>query len=246
MIKAEFDTGKLQQYIFLLHEIVETSITVYDSQFVPIVETDHTDDQTARIKIIKEKLPETKNTPSLWFAPDGTAEIAVRISYKQNAFAYAWIGNLYYEPRTNPHEKLKKNGLPVYDNQSIHNILGLIQGGVELFVCDLYEVDPDLQNRIDRYISDNLDKKINLKTLSAALDADIAVVRNFFADDARCDLNAYLREKRIEKAKHLLTETDLPFAEIAERIGLSEGRFNELFRKAVLVTPKEYRKNGRN
>lgn len=245
MIKAEFDKEKLKQYIFLLHDIVLTSIAVYDSRFLPIVDTDSMTDPDTRVENIREKLPDGKTAPALWFASDGTTQVAAPIFYRKKVYAYAWIGNLYYESVANPHVKQQRDGHPIYDNRSIRNILGLIEGGVELFVRDFSEIDPELQNKVDRYISENLNQKITLRSLSTALHTNITALRTFFIEELHCNLSEYLRKQRIEAAKHLLAETDLSFAEISEKIGLPEEKFNQLFHKSVSVPPDEYRKNSR-
>lgn len=245
MIKADFDKDKLQQYISLLHGIVSTSIAVYDSRFAPIVDTDDVADPNLRVENMREKLPEGKTSPALWFASDGTAEVAIPIFYRKKVYAYAWIGNLYYESGANPHMKQERDGRPIYDNRSIRNILGLIAGGVDLFVRGFCEIDPDLQNKVDRYVSENLNQKITLRSLSTALHASISVLRTFFAEELQCNLPEYLRVKRIEAAKQYLTKTDLSFAEISEKVGLTEEKFNQLFRKCASVSPSEYRENSR-
>ena len=54
--------------------------------------------------------------------------------------------------------------------------------------------------------------------------------------------NNYLVERRIERAKKLLAETDNPVVEIALRVGFaSQSHFTTTFRKLVGTTPKAYR-----
>ena len=50
----------------------------------------------------------------------------------------------------------------------------------------------------------------------------------------------------MERAKQLLTETDLPLAEIAVQIGCADYRhFTALFRAQVALTPSDYREQNR-
>jgi AraC family transcriptional regulator len=54
--------------------------------------------------------------------------------------------------------------------------------------------------------------------------------------------NVYMTEQRIERAKKLLSETDLPIADIALRTGFaSQSHFTTTFRKLVWTTPKAFR-----
>jgi AraC family transcriptional regulator len=52
-----------------------------------------------------------------------------------------------------------------------------------------------------------------------------------------------MTEQRIGRAKKLLTDTDLPIADIALRTGFaSQSHFTTTFRKFVWTTPKAFRK----
>ena len=53
----------------------------------------------------------------------------------------------------------------------------------------------------------------------------------------------YIAERRIERAKKLMQETDLPIAEIALRSGFSsQSHFTTSFRRLARVTPRSFRK----
>jgi AraC-like DNA-binding protein len=52
---------------------------------------------------------------------------------------------------------------------------------------------------------------------------------------------AYINRKRIELAKRLLTSTDLPVTNIAERIGLEPYYFSRMFKKLAGQAPSVYR-----
>ena len=53
----------------------------------------------------------------------------------------------------------------------------------------------------------------------------------------------YIAHQRIERAKRLLAETELPIAEIALRAGFSgQSHFTTFFRRLVGLTPRSFRK----
>jgi AraC family transcriptional regulator len=53
----------------------------------------------------------------------------------------------------------------------------------------------------------------------------------------------YIAERRVERAKTLMQETDLPIAEIAIRSGFSsQSHFTTSFRRLAKVTPRSFRK----
>ena len=54
----------------------------------------------------------------------------------------------------------------------------------------------------------------------------------------------YVTTRRVERAKTLLTETNLTMTEIAQTLGFADsGHFSRVFGKYVGVTPSEYRKS---
>lgn len=245
MIKTKFDKEKLQQYIFLLQGIVNTSIAVFDSQRLPIITTDDVADLPEIADNIWKKLSDSTKTTTIWFSSDGAAEIAAPVFQDETLYAYIWIGNLYYQANANPHKHLMRENRPVYDRRSIHDIMGMIEFGVRLFLRDIIVIDPDLHNMVDRYIAENLDKTITFLTLSKALHVDIKILRIVFEDELKSKLPDYLRKKKIETAKRLLAETDFTLSEICEKVGLTEEKFNRLFFKTESMLPEEYRKDSR-
>jgi len=59
-------------------------------------------------------------------------------------------------------------------------------------------------------------------------------------------LYEYLTTIRIEKAKELLENTDLPLKVIARKLGLDKSNLNKCFKKATNCTPIEWRRLSRN
>ena len=54
----------------------------------------------------------------------------------------------------------------------------------------------------------------------------------------------YIRVCRLEKAKRMLEKTEKPVAQIAAEVGFEDANFfTRSFKKAVGMTPKDYRKN---
>src|SRR5205823_14407191 len=53
----------------------------------------------------------------------------------------------------------------------------------------------------------------------------------------------YLRRRRLERARRLLTQTDLPVTDICLRVGFeSLGSFSTLFRRFAGASPREFRR----
>ena len=97
------------------------------------------------------------------------------------------------------------------------------------------------------FINENLDKEQNV-AMAAIADAVQMSYFHFtrgFKQSTGVTPNAYMIQQRIERAKKLLSETDLPIAHIALRTGFaSQSHFTTTFRKVVWTTPKAFRGNA--
>lgn len=94
------------------------------------------------------------------------------------------------------------------------------------------------------FINANLDKE---QTVALAAVAEEVRVSYFhfsraFKQSMGVSPNAYMIEQRVERAKRLLSETDLPIADIALRVGFaSQSHFTTTFRRLAWTTPKAFR-----
>ena len=94
------------------------------------------------------------------------------------------------------------------------------------------------------FINENLDQE---QTVALAAVAEVVQMSYFhfsraFKQSTGFSPNVYMTEQRIERAKKLLSETDLPLADIALRTGFaSQSHFTTTFRKLVWTTPRAFR-----
>ena len=92
------------------------------------------------------------------------------------------------------------------------------------------------------YINENLEKDLKLSEIAAIVGMSQYHFVRMFKQSTGLPPHRYLVERRLEKAKRLLTETDLPIAEIAHCVGFAnQSSFTKVFRKHTLITPKAYR-----
>jgi AraC family transcriptional regulator len=94
------------------------------------------------------------------------------------------------------------------------------------------------------FINENLDQEqtIALPAVAQAVQMSYFHFSRAFKQSTGVSPNVYMTEQRIERAKKLLSETDLPLADIALRIGFaSQSHFTTTFRKLVWTTPKAFR-----
>ncbi len=94
-----------------------------------------------------------------------------------------------------------------------------------------------------RYISENFNKDINLKTLSDYLHITPSYFSYLFSKTCGCTFKEYLTNYRIAYAKELLKSTDKSVTDICYSCGFSNlPNFLRVFKKLVGQTPSAYKK----
>ena len=115
-------------------------------------------------------------------------------------------------------------------------------------VCQLSRGLPTYKlQRVIAYIKEHLDQDLSLTTLAIAAQTSVAHFARSFKCTTGSSPHRYVLLHRIEHAKRLLTETDLPLSEVAQRVGLADqSHLTALFRIHVGNTPKAYRDSTKN
>ncbi|MEK8129288.1 response regulator [Paenibacillus filicis] len=91
------------------------------------------------------------------------------------------------------------------------------------------------------------DADLSINKVCNHLHISVGYFSSIFKKEAKVTFGAYLVNIRMEAAKELLRTTDLKAFEIAERVGYMEPNyFSFSFRKAVGISPKEYRSMAGN
>lgn len=94
------------------------------------------------------------------------------------------------------------------------------------------------------FINENLDQEqtVGLAAVAETVQMSYFHFSRVFKQSTGVSPNVYMTQQRIERAKKLLSETDLPIADIALRTGFaSQSHFTTTFRKLVWTTPKAFR-----
>jgi len=103
---------------------------------------------------------------------------------------------------------------------------------------------PRKLRRAIEFINNNLDEEqaVALATVADEVKMSYSHFARAFKQSVGVSPNVYLTEQRIERAKKLLSETDLRIADIELRTGFaSQSHFTTTFRKLVWTTPKAFR-----
>lgn len=104
----------------------------------------------------------------------------------------------------------------------------------------------DLAGRACALLADRLDRPLDLRHVARELGMGYERFRKFFADAVGEPPARWRQLKRVERARQLLVEGDLPLAAIAERLGYcDEYFFNRQFRRVTGLSPARYRRDFR-
>jgi AraC-like DNA-binding protein/mannose-6-phosphate isomerase-like protein (cupin superfamily) len=93
-----------------------------------------------------------------------------------------------------------------------------------------------------RFIEQHLDQDLRVEDLADRVSLSTGHFSRRFREAVGLSPIAYLRRQRIERARRLLRETDLPVGAIALQVGFNDfSYFARTFREVVGVTPRGYR-----
>ena len=99
--------------------------------------------------------------------------------------------------------------------------------------------------RVTDYINDNMSRDLSLAEIAELVDLSTFHFVRAFKQATGETPHRYLLKSRVERAKQLLTKTELPLAEIGYLVGFnSQSHFTTSFRRLVRLTPKAYRETA--
>lgn len=102
--------------------------------------------------------------------------------------------------------------------------------------------NPIVQRVID-FLNENMAKNISLETASGIAGVNPFYLSKLFREETGYTFVSYLSERRMDKAKQLLLETDLSIKEITAEIGYNDQNyFSKLFKTKFGISPTDYRK----
>ncbi len=97
-------------------------------------------------------------------------------------------------------------------------------------------------NKAVQYILEHYDYDIRIHDIAAATHIHPSYLHRIFKQSMDCTINTYIARVRIEKAKMLLKNTEIPITEISNYVGIQTSQyFSMLFRKHTNLTPTAYR-----
>lgn len=96
-------------------------------------------------------------------------------------------------------------------------------------------------NTVIRYIDDHIHERIKVTELAQTVFLSPEYLSVKFHNAVGDTIPSYINRTKVEKAKELLTFSDMPLGEISEYLSFSsQSYFQNIFKKYSGVTPKEY------
>ena len=121
---------------------------------------------------------------------------------------------------------------------------------IELLVFTLrkiYAPAKAIQNKviakIVKFADQNFSSDITLDKICSDLNYSLSYISRKFKEETGVNFNKYVQRKRIEKACHLLTQTEKSITEISHEVGYADYKFFlKIFKEYIKVSPRDFRK----
>lgn len=95
------------------------------------------------------------------------------------------------------------------------------------------------------YISMHVNEKISIRHLADRVGYTEYYFSRKFKSEMGCSVNDYIKKEKIEKAKLLLSSTQLSIQEISDELNFcSRSHFSDLFKKLTDMSPSDYREKN--
>ena len=125
-------------------------------------------------------------------------------------------------------------------------IINTLRSMNELMLKDNLSEKKDVIQEAKEYITKNFNREIGLNEISEKFFINPYYFSQLFKKKTGETYQNYLIGLRVERAKKLLTETDLKIYEVCEKVGYSDANhFNKVFERFVGMRPSEYKKQRR-
>jgi AraC-like DNA-binding protein len=104
---------------------------------------------------------------------------------------------------------------------------------------------PWRMKKIDRFIAENLDRKLSLEVLAPLVRLSCSHFARACRNTFGLSLRHMVLRRRIERAQALMRDTLTPLSQIALACGFADqAHFSRLFRQAVGTTPRQWRRDN--
>jgi AraC-like DNA-binding protein len=140
-----------------------------------------------------------------------------------------WLDSDWLEPVMDGGERI---GTLVLIPATLRRKAAAVQGGLPRYKL----------RRAVEFVDANLDRVIHLKDMARVADVSLFHFHRQFKKTTGLTPHQFIVRRRIEQAKVLLAQSDLPIIDVAVRVGfVDQSHFTTTFRKMTSMTPRIYR-----
>lgn len=195
----------------------------------------------------------------------GVAEVVTPIFQNDTLIAYLMIGKFrdaeeIYSSAQMAIDTAEKYGLdkdkmleayyklPVLDKHCIDSAISLLEILIYYITSEkFFRYDHSIQfASIDKYIEDHICQKITVDDICNSFHIPRHLLYATFDNESGDSIQEYIIKKRIRKAQHLLSSTDMSVSQISIEVGYPEyNYFFRIFKERVGITPIQYRKQSK-
>lgn len=151
------------------------------------------------------------------------------------------------------HDQIEKDDCYIYSYDQLlkkfHSFPHMIDS-ISQMLCQEAPIDylPTSYNNnfihVLKYINHHYMEDITIKDVSESLNLNANYISQLFKKETGITYTKYLTQLRMEKAKHLLTQTNLSLSEICDQVGYNDYfYFLKTFKKYEGISPSNYKNN---
>ncbi len=169
-----------------------------------------------------------------------------RYSQIYTKFMFSNLVKEFFEHQHMEGKKLEEAIQKVYELSSIHEVMNLIRELIQDMEKRLSDLKSDARNEVARaksYIYEHYNEELSVEILAEQVYLSPGYFSYIFKKETGVNLSRFVRVYRIEKAKELLTNTNMKIVQICKETGFSNvSYFCKNFREYCGCSPEQYRK----
>ena len=274
-MKVNFNLKKLNELLDDFHKVTSLTVSLWDAEhnqlayspkniprFCEMIKSSPIGaKECLKSDVALCKLSYQKKEPVAHYCHAGLVDVATPILYNDTLLGYMMFGQVLDKGSSMPNlEVCKKYNidkdellsaykkLKFFDENTINSAMKILK------VCTYYlwlseMISPEknlLAHNLENYIIENLDKQLTVNNVCNRFGISKNKLYKICKDFFDKTFSEYLNQKRIEKAKKLLSDTDIPVYLISDKCGIPDyNYFTKVFKKHEGITPSEYKKKNR-
>lgn len=264
-----YNVEKLQEMLQAFSDVTQISVTFLDQNFKELVgvkrpctfcNTIHADGGLERCLGSDEALlRKSKNSggPTMHFCHAGLLDITIPLVQNHRVLGYLLLGRIR---RTHDFAEVwdKLNWLPhqretlergfyellYYDENQVNGLIRILTAIVTQILNDsaVHLQSNRIAEQLSTFVDEHLSEQLSVELLCRQLGVSKNTLYESASSAFGCTIGDFVRQRRLQRAKAYLRETDMSVAEIAEKCGFANTPyFFKIMQKYEYTTPRRYR-----